>query len=362
MGMGGSEQLVLNIIKNLDRKLFKPHLAYFHGKKPLSEFTELGIPLFHVPKIKRFDIKTIIELSTIINKYDINVVNAHHFLSMIYSFYGCKVRNKAKLIYTEHSVWEISDVPKKWKLIGSIILRFADAVVGVSLNVSGALQDNYKLKKSKSFTIQNGVDLLDFNLPTNKFKKKCELRIKKNEKIIGIVANLKKVKNHLFLLNAFKEVLSEYDNAKLVIVGRGFKDDQENTEFLINKFIEKHDLKERVLMLGYRSDIPELLAIFDIFCLCSYMEGLPISIIEAMASGLPVVGTKVDGIVDVIKCGENGFMIPLNDKEGLKTILLTLLRDDSLRRLIGQKAKQHSKHYSISICINKYEELFSMAS
>jgi L-malate glycosyltransferase len=362
MGMGGSEQLVLNIIKKLDRKRFSPHLAYFHGQKPLSEFTALGIPIFHVAKTKRFDLGTMSNLGDIIKKHKIDVVNAHHFLSMIYSFYGCKVKNKAKLIYTEHSVWEVLAVPKKWELIGSLLLKFIDAIVGVSDAVSGALRKKYSIRSNKSHTIQNGIDLPAFELNSQKDSMKPGLGIKENEKVIGIVANLKKVKNHLLLLNAFLEVAHECDNVKLAIIGRGFDDDPDNTEFQITSFIKEHNLKEKVLMLGYRSDIPKLLAILDIFCLCSSMEGLPISIIEAMASGLPVVGTKVDGIVDVIQNGENGFLIPLNDVKGLKDILITLLNDSALRRSIGQKAKQHSMHYSLSNCVNKYETLFSIVS
>ena len=104
--------------------------------------------------------------------------------------------------------------------------------------------------------------------------------------VIGIVANLKEVKNHLFLLQAFAKVAEEFENVKLLLVGRGFAGESDNTEDDLRLFVNNHRLAERVLFLGYRTDIPELLQVMDVFCLTSLREGLPIGLIEAMAAGL----------------------------------------------------------------------------
>lgn len=359
MGLGGSERLVLNIIKNLNRKLFSPSLAWFFGDTVIDEFEELKIPLFYVPKTKRFDFKTMQHFSAILAENNIHVVNAHHFMSMVYAFYGCKIKKQAKLVYTEHSEWEVQAIRTRWQLIGTVLLRYTDRTVGVSQPITDCLQKKFFIPKAKVETIRNGVDNQFFSVRQNENILRNEFRISPGEKTIGIVANLKRVKNHLFLLKAFHELTAEFDNAKLLIIGQGFKDDPENTEIEIKNFIETNNLGDKVLMLGYRSDIKQLLSIMDIFCLVSKMEGLPLSLIEAMAYGLPVLGSDVPGIKDVIKHGVNGYLIPQNDTEALKNALLHLMIKDSLRERMGKQSKLLADSYSMGSCIKEYENLFS---
>lgn len=359
MALGGSEQLVLNLIRNLDRNRFSPSVAWFFGDTVLEEFAALNIPLFHVPKSKRFDFNTMRHLAAILTENNIHVVNAHHFMSMVYSFYGCKVKRHAKLIYTEHSEWEVEAISKKWQLLGTGLLRCVDRTVGVSSAISDCLQRKFFILPSRLETIENGVNLKKFSTIENKLTIKEKLGFRPDDKIIGIVANLKKVKNHIFLLNAFKELAEEYDKAKLMLIGQGFKDDPENTEKEIKNFIEIHDLNNKVIMLGYRADIPELLSVMDVFCLTSKTEGLPISLIEAMASSLAVVGSDVPGIKNMIEHGCNGFLVPQNNTEILKNMLLDLVRNDSLRMSMGSQSKLVANSYSMEYCIKNYENLFS---
>ncbi len=132
--MGGSESLVRNLIRNIDRHRFNPSIAWFYGDNPLQEYVKLNIPLHHVPKTKRLDFQTMRQLSEIIRKNDIDVVNAHHFLSMAYAYYGCKMKNHRGLMYTEHSEWEIDSISWKWKKIGSYMLNRLDRSIGVGEN------------------------------------------------------------------------------------------------------------------------------------------------------------------------------------------------------------------------------------
>jgi glycosyltransferase involved in cell wall biosynthesis len=97
----------------------------------------------------------------------------------------------------------------------------------------------------------------------------------------------------------------------------------------------------------------------DIFCLTSWKEGLPISLIEAMASGLPAVGTDVEGIRDIIIPGRNGFLVKPGDVKGLKEALSTLMRDNSLRLRLGAESRFLARNaYSLQQCVNQYQELF----
>jgi len=357
MKMGGTERLVHNIALNIDRKFFNPSILWFFGQTPLKEFKDLRIPLYHVPKTQRFDFVAMRKLSNIIRNNNIQVVNAHHFMSMVYSFYGCKIKNNRKLIYTEHSKWEVEQISFKWRIIGCYLMKKLNAVVGINNLVADSLQNKFKIKHQKVYTIKNGVDLNRFS-KKNRFLKR-ELNIPNNIAVIGIVANFRKVKNHIFLLKAFKNLLKEYKNVKLLFIGQGFKGDKENSEHEIKHFIEDNQLNNNVLLLGFRADIANLLNIMDIFCLSSFKEGLPISLIEAMAAGLPVVGTDVEGIRDIIINGKNGFLVQIDDVKGLKNALYTLLNDESLRQKMGRESKSLANQaYSLDYCINQYQDLF----
>jgi glycosyltransferase involved in cell wall biosynthesis len=359
MVMGGTERLVYNLAFNIDRNLFNPSVAWFFGNQILGEFRDLNIPFYHVPKINRVDFSAMQKLGEIIKENDIHIVNAHHFMSMVYSFYGCKVKNHTNLIYTEHSEWEIEKIPLKWRIIGRYLLNHADGLIGVSPAVTTHIKNKFKIDGSKALTIRNGVNIKTFKSENKKQTLRKELGLEENEKIIGVVANFRKIKNHIFLLKAFYEVVKDCKNVRLLLIGKGFESDPENSEQEIQDFINEKGLSNKVLLLGYRSDVPDLLNMMDIFCLVSLNEGLPISLIEAMAAGLPVVGTDVEGIQEVIVPEKNGFLVKIDDVKGLKDVLHNLIQDESLRNKFGQESKSLARDiYSLERCIKDYQDLF----
>jgi len=357
--IGGSERLIYHLASSIDRNLFNPSVAWLSGDNALKEFTKLGIPLLHIPKIKRFDISTMLRIKDVVKRDDIHIVNAHHFMPMIYSYYGCKVGNHRKLLYTEHSQWEIEQIPWKWGKLGSYLLGNSDGAVGVNAEVSKEIRHKFKLETNKIFTILNGVDVESFHAKSDKALLKKALGLSAEDIAVGIVANFKRVKNHLFLLQAFNELCKEYKNIKLLIVGEGYENDPENSEQELISYIREKNLGKHVLFLGYRTDIPDILSILDIFCLTSLKEGLPLSLIEAMASGLAVVGTDVEGLRDVIVPGKNGFLVQLGDVKGLKNSLNALIQDKQLRQKFGQESKFLATHsYSLQRCMKQYQDLF----
>jgi L-malate glycosyltransferase len=360
MAMGGSERLVHNIILNLDRSRYNPYLAWFYGASVLQEFADLDVPLFHIPKVRRFDWSTMRRISEIIRDRRIHVVNAHHFMSMVYAFYGCKIRNSAKLIYTEHSQWEIENVSWPWKQVGRRLLARVENVVGVTDQVSDSLSSFFRVPHQKCFTISNGIDFERFRRPDKRESVREELGLRSDDKAIGIVANLKRVKNHIFLLKALHEILKKDRRVKLLLVGRGFSNDPENTEPELREFVKDNGLVNHVSFLGYRQDIPDLLSAMDLFCLTSLKEGMPISLLEAMAAGLPVVGTDVEGIREIVTVNRNGFLVHVGDVGGLIKVLRTLIQDEPLRKRIGAESRSLAiMNYSLAQSIKKYDRLFA---
>src|SRR4030042_4253618 len=219
MEMGGSERLVHNLALKIDRDVFNPSIAWFFGDRILKEFNDLNIPLYHIPKVRRIDLSAMRKLGDIVKDNDIHIVNAHHFMSLVYSFYGCKVKNHASLIYTEHSEWEIERIPLKWRIIGNYLLKHADGAIGVSPAVTTQIKNKFKIDNSKTLTIRNGVDIGAFKRENGNQSLREEIGLGDNEKVIGTVANFRRIKNHIFLLKAFNELIKDYKNVKLLLIG-----------------------------------------------------------------------------------------------------------------------------------------------
>lgn len=359
MDMGGSERLVFNVVKKLDRNRFSPYVAWFYGRKKVEEFDKLNIPYYQIEKNKRIDFHAMQSIGKIIKDHNIHIVNAHHFMPMVYSYYGSKMKLSAKLIFTVHSEWEIEEVSFIWKKIGGLILKKADGFMGVSQKVTDTIQKVFNLENSKGCTISNGVDTDLFKNKINKNELRKKLGFPEDRIIFGTVGNLRKVKNHIFLIKAFHKLVLKNPSVKLIIVGKGYTEDIENSEPELRSYIENNRLEEKVILLGYRSDVQDLLNVMDVYCMTSFKEGLPISMIEAMAVGLPLLGTDVEGIRDVIIPNKNGMLVPANDEEELMKAMSTLANNDLLRKKYGQESiSTVEDNYSLKRCIKKYEETF----
>lgn len=357
--MGGIEKLVYSLSQGLNRDVFSPSIAWFVGEEICQEFVDLKIPLFYVPKERRLDFKTMRQLENIIKENNIHIVNVHGFMNMIYSLYGTKFKNNKKLVYTLHTDWELRNLKLKSRIIGSLSTKYIDALVCVNQNFLGSWVKTFKVKPKKIVAIPNGVKISSC-LEEHKIKNlRKKIGIMDDDLIIGCVANFKKIKNHIMLLQAFEKVVKYNCCVKLMLIGQGFKNDPENTENDIKKFINDKGLENNILLLGYQPDINPFLDIVDIFCLTSTQEGLPLCLIEAMAFGKPLVGTNVEGIRDVIVHNTNGYLIDLNDINGLSRAIQDLLNSKTIRNDFGLIAKEIAeRNFSLSSCIKRYENLF----
>ena len=360
MGMGGSERLIYNLVRNLDRRVFEPSIAWLVNERPLKEFEELGVPLHYVAKRKRIDPRAMRQFASIVRSERIDVVNAHHFMPFFYAYYGSKIAGRARLVYTEHSEADVLAAGGKWRTIGGFLLRRTDAAIGVSDKVSSTLRSSFGLGAETVHTIENGVDVEMFGgESTQRDRLRAELGFSPQDLVVGHVANFRRNKNHFFLLRAFRDLVKRRPEAKLVFIGQGAEGDLENSEPEVRHFIEREGLRQSVYMLGYRSNVQALLQTLDAICLVSYKEGLPLSLIEAMSSGLPVIGTDIEGIRGVVQKDVNGFLVTPDDDAALTAALDRLLSDEPLRKRLGQASRRiaHDK-YSLTRCLRQTQDLF----
>jgi glycosyltransferase involved in cell wall biosynthesis len=214
----------------------------------------------------------------------------------------------------------------------------ADRLVTVSEQVKADLVAYGIAKAAKISVIPLGFDLepfLNAHKTRGEFRQEMGLRIE--HKLIGIVGRIFPIKNHGLFLDAAARIASQEPLARFVVVGDGvLRETLEN---------QARDLSidDRVVFTGWRRDLPRICADLDVLVVSSDNEGTPVSAIEAMAAGCPVVATRVGGLPDLIESNKTGRLVPPRDAEALAHSVIGLLKDSSLAREIGKQARESAR-------------------
>ncbi|MEM2960528.1 MAG: glycosyltransferase, partial [Candidatus Bathyarchaeia archaeon] len=208
------------------------------------------------------------------------------------------------------------------------------------------------MDRKKLIYIPNGKDFSYLRVKDSRDSVRKELGLDKNEIAIGIVARLDVQKGHIYLLEALKMVIKERPTIKLFLVGDG------PLKRKLQKLCLRLGIKEKVVFLGTRRDVPRLLKAFDIFVLPSLWEGMSGALMEAMAVGLPVIATAVDGNLELIEDGKNGVLAPPKDPISLKQKLMDLIYNPEKSRRLARNATKIIKNYSIKNMVSQYEATF----
>lgn len=359
MAMGGTERLVFNLVRNLDRSRFAPSIAWLTDEPALAEFEALGVPLHRIPKRGRVDLGAMRDLARLVRRERVDVINAHHFMSFVYAYFA-SIAGGARLVYTEHSEADVLGASGKWRPIGSLLLRTVAGAIGISPHVSATLIRHFGVPGQRVHTIENGVDVAMFSPDgARRIAQRQLFGFGADDVVFGHVANFRHNKNHMFLLRAFREVRQSMPNAKLVFVGQGFATDPENSQPEVAAAIQQWGLEGSVRMLGYQPNVPDVLRMLDVFCLVSHKEGLPLSLIEAMATGLPVIGTDIEGIRSVVERGVNGLTVTPDDVPALAGALGQLAEDVELRNTMALASRRlAADKYSLGRCVSDTQSLF----
>jgi glycosyltransferase involved in cell wall biosynthesis len=210
--------------------------------------------------------------------------------------------------------------------------RFTDAFVAVSDTTAAFARDHRECAEHKLGVIRNGTDLSRFGRdPEARARLRAELGIAPDAWVVGTIGRFVAEKNHELLVRAAAPSLAR--GAHLVIAGGGVLEDE------IRRAVGERQHRDRIHILGLRSDVPALLAAFDVFAISSRTEGLPIALIEAMASELPIVSTSVGGIPGVIDDGRTGLLVAPGDPAALGCALERVMTDASLAEMLAKRGR-----------------------
>jgi sugar transferase (PEP-CTERM/EpsH1 system associated) len=346
LNVGGLERFIIELIKNYSNSI-SPCIVCLEGAGELAGFVESAevITLNDKPGMKFGAIK---RLMVIAKDKNIQIIHTHneasHFYGSVAGFMGC-----VPVIHTRHGRYLHNS--RKKILLNTLSSFLSTKVVGVSDDVSELMIRNEFLPRKKVLTIMNGVDVDTYS--PQPAKHIFPFNTGSGVVRIGIVARLNEVKDHSNLLKACKVLKRFTNNFKVVIVGDGPLRSHLESES------ESLQLQDRVIFTGTRNDIPDILHELDIYVLSSISEGTSMTLLEAMACGLPVVATNVGGNPEVVMDGETGLLVPSRNPEALAEKLLLLIRDRGLRTRLGQAGRERIlRHFSISTTAQRYEDMY----
>jgi len=158
--------------------------------------------------------------------------------------------------------------------------------------------------------------------------------------IIGMTGRITAEKGYLELIEALAKLRFQFPNIHLLVIGGQLSSERDAFQSQLSQLIQQQNLDKYVTFTGFRSDIPELLGLVDVFTLPSYREGLPRSILEAMAMQLPIVATDIRGCREAVVDGQTGLIVPPQNSEKLAEALGKLLADASMRESFGKTGRQ----------------------
>lgn len=282
---GGMGSFLMNLYRNIDRDKVQFDFIVM-GEKKINyhkEALDLGAHIYKVTGLSKNPFKYFLDIKKIIeeNKYDV-VFRHTDVATVAIDLVAARMGGAARRIPHSHST--DSKHLLAHKLLRPILIANATDCFACSEPAARWMYGENICNNRKYKLVKNGIDLKKYAYnPGIRMEKRKELGISEDALIVGHVGNFVYAKNHLFLLDIFVKVLEKHPGAKLLLAGDGELREE------IEQKIDKLSIKDNVLLLGMRNDIPQLLQAMDVFVFPSVYEGLPVALVEAQAAGLPCV-------------------------------------------------------------------------
>lgn len=356
--IGGAQKLMSELVRNINLEKFDVTLVTLveSGKEDSFYDTippQIAIRKFHFKNF--YDVKSWLKLAFFLAREKPSVVCSNLFFSNTI-FRLLKIFFKYNVVIIEHNVYV--DKGLLHRIIDKILSQVTFRIVAVSETVLDYTAKTQFISKKKFTLISNGVDVKYFREAAQKAdvnQLKSDLGFLSNDKIIITVGQLIKQKNHTLLLQAFAEFVKTNASHKLVIVGDGSKRQSLENE------IKQLSLGSHVKLLGIRKDVASLYAVADFFVLPSLFEGFALVCIEAMATGLPVIATRVAGPNEYIKDCVNGYFTETNPNDLCSKMITLANQTEEARKVFTNRALETAMQYDIQKTVQSYEQLFLYA-
>jgi sugar transferase (PEP-CTERM/EpsH1 system associated) len=346
LGFGGLEQVIVNLINNSTEYNVQHCIITLTAEQDLYESIKPEVLIYNLNKNPGKDLSTHWKLYKLLKKLNADVIHSYNLGTIEYQLVaflaGIKVRIHAEhgRVYNDrygtnkaHNIFR--------RLFSTIITKF----IVVSPDLYQWARAILKLNEDKLVLVYNGVDTRLYNRSDDKYERYT----------ICMVGRLDSIKNQKMLIDSYIQIKTRYPdfkNTRVLLVGDGSLRQE------ISDQIESHNLSEEIIILGFRSDVSDILSKSNIFVLTSLYEAMPMTVIEAMACGVPVISTNVGGVGNVLTEDE-GWLIELGANEELNDLLIETYRTPSLRNKKGKAGRELViRNFSMDRMVESYMGLY----
>lgn len=344
--LAGTEIATYNIAKYLARRGHEVHVITSLDSGLPKKNIEEGFYIHRVKLNYKIPFLSIfiyfIKIVLLISQINPDIVHSQSLIAgwmtvliKIFLRIPCVVFGRGSDIYTEY---------KFKKTILKLTLRKADAIIALTEDMRNEMK---KIYNRDIFVIPNGINI-------DNYVKVSKNKIFNKDKTILFVGTLRPIKGVKYLIESMKIIQQYNPNIRLMLVGNG--NDKEN----LNKLVDTFKLSGCINFVGQIPNeiIPKYMAISDIFVLPSLSEGFPVVILEAMASGLPIVATKVGGLAEIVKDGINGYLVDPCRPEEIAEKVILILEDDKLSEKISKNNKEKALNYNWDRVVERLEDVY----
>jgi glycosyltransferase involved in cell wall biosynthesis len=333
--IGGGETHLLSLVENIDKERFDPVVLSFTEGPMVDRLRAMGIPTHVIYTEKPFDVSKRKEVKQFLQRHGVELIHAHGTRAASNVMHVARQMG-IPVVYTVHG-WSFhndqSFLVRNLRKMGERYLTSRSSL-NISVSASNKQTGVEAIRGFRSQVINNGIDRNKFDPESVEGRLRQELRLPEDAVLVLFLARFTAHKQPLTLMKAFKEALTALPALRLVLVGDG--DQKAEAQALV----EEWGLGEKISLLPFRQDVPEVLSSADVYVLPSLWEGLPIGLLEAMAMGKAIVATNVDGTREVIRDGENGLLVDAGNIPQLTSALVTIGKDAGLRQRLGLIARQ----------------------
>lgn len=349
---GGTEMMTWTLLNHMSDR-FENELCFFLEDGPFVEkYRRQG---FYVSVLNWSPVRTLqvaLQLFSLLRSRQYDVITVYGYKANMLARWVAWFARVKRYVTAQRSV----DLDRRpWhSWLDRVTSPMVDLYVSNSAAAASLLVSRERVPQTKVLTIPNGIDSARFQVEENdRTAARLSLGIGTGQLAVGVVANLRPMKGHLDLLRAFATLKVTYPQVHLFFAGEG------PCRREISETAIQLGIADQVHLLGLRTDIPSILAAMDVFVLPSHWEGMPGSVMEAMAAGLPVIGTSVGGIPELIVDGVTGYLVQPGDSAVLGDRLAALFADHRHREALGRAAAERIKeHFSLNRMVRATESMY----
>ena len=346
----GATQLFYTILTRLDPERARGRLCILKGRHPAAErFEEAG----HAPIFlgrSKWDVRALPDLIRLVRALEIDVLHLHTMKPYLLGRIAAAVTGCRAIVH-------FHDTNDPGRVLGPVqraLVPWTDRALAVSPEVERFAHRAYAIPEDRLRVLSNGVNVERYRSASRADGRRLRKAwsVPAEAPLIGVIGRMREDKRRGRMIKVLPELLSECPDVRVVFVGDG------PTREKCEELAHAYGVEDRVVFTGYREDIPAVLQAVDMAAITSEMEGQPITILEALSAGVPIVAFAVEGVPSTIGGGQGGLVVERGDLNAFREALVRLIRDEALQERLSRVARERAEDFDAASYVDRLEEVY----